>query len=336
MNTRRALIFIVLLSMCSFLSNARQNELKKKRLQLDKLHGEINRFEDQIKEKEKNEHATLELLDTYDRQATLLRKLIRKLHEEEESVQHDINETKQTVGELSGQVSFLKRHYANYVTAAYTSGPTYDLELLLSSKSLNQLLVRSEYLTRFSEQRRKDLSLIDTRRTELENQRARLEDELAQQQQLIEEKSREEGTFAHKMKKRKRMLADIRKDKKNYRREINRKIDAAKELEQIIAKLIEQDRLKKEREPKSKTLRPSETAQAAGAEDIKPEGAIQIQSHQGDNVGSDAVERSVGNGEQPRIACYQVEGDGQRNIDADQYQDMEQIFHHTSRSKISR
>jgi murein hydrolase activator len=241
------LVFLVFGSELLF-SVTGQDEIKKKQSELEKLRKDIDRFEEKIKERGKKEHSTLELLDTYDRQATLLRKLIDKLRAEEKSLQSDIDETKRSIYDLGGQLSFLKRHYANYVSIVYKYGRTYDLELLLSSKSFNQLLIRSEYLKRFSNQRKKDLDKIDSKRDNLEGQSLLLQKQLAEQRHLIAEKTIEETNLAIKMKKRKVILTEIRRDKKNYQREINRKIDAAKDLEQIIVRLIEEDRIKKEHE----------------------------------------------------------------------------------------
>ncbi|MBI3364224.1 MAG: peptidoglycan DD-metalloendopeptidase family protein [Ignavibacteriae bacterium] len=244
---------LILLAFGATIVRPQQDELKRKRSQLEKLRTEINKYEERIKEREKKEHATLDLLDTYDRQATLLRKLIGKLHDEEQSIEKDINETRNTIDELNSQASFLKRHYAQYVTAAYKFGRTYDLELLLASKSFNQMLVRAEYLKRFSEQRKRDLDKLDTRKSQMEQESEKLQSQLMQQRKLIDEKAKEESRLAAQAKKRKRMLTDIRKDKKNYQREMTRKLSAAKEMEQLIARLVDQDRARREREAKEKT-----------------------------------------------------------------------------------
>ena len=75
-------MFIVSALLCAS-GFARQDQIKKKQSQLQRLRKEINDYEKKIKEKEKKERATLDLLDSYDRQAVLLRKLIRNLQQEE-------------------------------------------------------------------------------------------------------------------------------------------------------------------------------------------------------------------------------------------------------------
>lgn len=267
----RRLLLAVLLASIALSSAAApiQDEIKKKQSQLQKLRKEIDGYEAKIKEREKKERATLELLDTYDRQAVLLRKLINKLHDQELLLQRDIEITRESIGSLNGRLSYLKKHYAKYVSAIYKTGRTYDLELLLSSKSLNQMLVRSEYLRRFSDQRKKDVQTINTRRTDLERQDELLRSQLAEQRKLIADKAEESGKLAAKMKKRKSMITEIRRDKKNFQKEITRKTQAARDMEQLISKLMESDRKKKElterkgKEPNAKSVERAPAARGA-------------------------------------------------------------------------
>ena len=244
-------LFIIVFLLASFLTHvataAIGDDIKKKQSQLENLRKEIDKYEKQINEKEKKEKATLELLDNYDRQSSLLRKLITKLHDKEILLQSDINTTMQSIRDLSGQLSFLKKHYANYVSTVYKYGKTYDLELLLSSRSFNQMLIRSEYMKRFSSQRKKDLDRIDDRRSNLEEQNTLLQKQLAEQRILIADKQKEEKKLSGKAVKRKKILTQIRKDKKNYKHELDRKKQDVRELEQIIAKLIEEEIAKKNR-----------------------------------------------------------------------------------------
>ncbi|MGA2624631.1 MAG: peptidoglycan DD-metalloendopeptidase family protein [Bacteroidota bacterium] len=225
-----------------------EDNIKSKQAELTKLREEIEQYEEKIKEHEKKEHATLELLDTYDRQETLLRKLVGELRKEERTLQGNIDDTKRSIQELGGQVSYLKRNYASYVSNVYRYGRTYDLELLLTSKSLNQVLVRAEYLRRFSDQRKKDLDKITTKCEAIEEENLKLQRQLVEQRQLITDKAAEEKKLQDQMKKRKKMLATIRRDKKMLRQDADRTLAAAQELEQLISKLIEQERIRKARE----------------------------------------------------------------------------------------
>ncbi len=225
-----------------------EDELKRKQEELANLRKEIDIYDERIKENELREIRTLELLDNFDRQALLLKKLIVSLHDDEKKLHQNIEGTRSAIVELGGQIVSLKQHYANYVQSAYKYGRTHDLELLLSSRSLNQMYIRAQYLQKFSQQRTRDLSKIGKKREIIKLENVMLQAQLMEQQQLITDKSHEEDRLQAKMRQRKQLLADIRKNKTNFRHEIDRKRAAAKDIEQIISRLIEEERLRKERE----------------------------------------------------------------------------------------
>ena len=244
--TYAALILLLVIAQDSGFSQ--QNEIRKKQAELEAIREQVRDFEEKIKGHQRNEKATLELLDMYDRKATLVRKLISKLRAEEKQLQTRIEGTRSTIAALEEQLAFLKKHYANYVSSVYRSGKIHDIELLLSSNSINQFYIRTEYLRRFTDQRQKDAEKIDTKKQEIEETQARLQQQLTEERRLIAEKGAEEDRLAAVVTERKDVLVQIRKDKKLVQREMERKLKAAKELEGIIARLIEEDRIRKERE----------------------------------------------------------------------------------------
>jgi len=118
----------------------------------------------------------------------------------------------------------------------------YDMELLFTSRSINQVLLRSAYLKRFSEQRKKDVHKIFEKRDDAEEQRLLLQRQLAEQRELIASKRSEEHKLMERAERRKKLLTELRKDKKQLRQEVERAKNAAKELEQLISQLIEEER----------------------------------------------------------------------------------------------
>jgi septal ring factor EnvC (AmiA/AmiB activator) len=241
-----ALVVVVLVfSLPSRAGESRQDEITSKQAELSKLRKEIERYETKIKEHEKNESATLDLMDTYDRQANLLRKLIRKLQDHGRRLQKEIDSTRRSMADLSGQMTTLKEEYARYAASAYRYGRTHDLELLISSRSLNQALVRAEYLKKFSDKRRTDLDQIVSKRESVEDRNERLQRQLAEQRALLSTKAKEEARLDARLKKRKQVLASIRRDKNVVRQEMQRRVKEGEKLERIIADLIEKERSRK-------------------------------------------------------------------------------------------
>ncbi len=245
---------------------ANQSDLKKKDQQLKRLRAEIQRYEQQIEESEKKEKATLGRLDIIEKKANLVRSLIAELRAEERQISASIESTRENVSQLEKQLRFLKNHYANYVTSVYKYGKVYDLETILSSNSINQLYIRIEYLRRFSDQRKKDLSKIVKKKEQIEIEYSTLQEKLSMEQQLISEKIKEENSLNKTKNRRKNVLNDIRQDKSQLKKELTRKISAAKQLENIIADLIEQERIKKEKAEREERERKARIARERAAQ----------------------------------------------------------------------
>jgi murein DD-endopeptidase MepM/ murein hydrolase activator NlpD len=90
--------------------------------------------------------------------------------------------------------------------------------------------------------------VIAAKRKQVEDTQAQLHIQLSEEQRVLAEKGNEENRLTDLAAERRDALIRIRKDKKNVQREIDRQIRAAKELEGIIAQLIEADRIRKEKE----------------------------------------------------------------------------------------
>lgn len=238
---------VVLLTAGVSLLGSNQTDLKKSNQQLKRLRSEIEKYEKQIQESEKKEKSTLHRLDIIEKKANLVRQLLSELREEEQLIRSSIESTRGTVDQLEKQLAFLKNHYAQYVASVYKYGKVYDLETILSSNSINQLYIRIEYLKRFSDQRKKDLEKIAVKKEQIEIQHSTLQEKLSTEQQLISEKIKEENSLNRTKQLRRNALQDIRNDKSQLKKELTRKISAAKQLENLIANLIEQERIRKEK-----------------------------------------------------------------------------------------
>ena len=243
-----------------------EREIKQKENELQKLRSDIQAYEKKLRESDKKEKVTLEHLDNLERQSILIRQLIQKLREEELGMTTEIDTAKTTIASLEGQLQFLKSHYANYVCSVYKHGRVYDLELLFSSQSINQLSIRIQYLKSFSEQRAKDLKEIDESKVVLEQKNEQLQVKPLSERQLLIEKTREEENLKRTFSRRQTVLKKIRKNKKTYQKELNRKMGAFQQIEKLIADLIEKEQIRKEREETERRER--ELAEAREREQV--------------------------------------------------------------------
>ncbi len=223
------------------------DEIKKRQAELETLRDQIKTYEERIARQTTTESTTLELLDSYDKKGTLLRRLLSQLRREEVELQKTIGTTREELESLGRELQFLRDQYARYVVSVYAGGPERDMELLLASRSLNQASIRNEYLKRFAAQRKADVGRILAKRSEIEEVEARAQQELTEERRLIAEKGAEEERLASLAEDRRTLLNRIRRDKSQLQREIERKNRAARDLEGMITRLIESERAREER-----------------------------------------------------------------------------------------
>ena len=214
MNGRTLLIalFALLFIVCTPRVTA-QEELQRKQDELETLRSQIRALEEKVKVQQQNEAEALELLDSYDNKATLLRKLISRLKADERQLQTRIDTTRRSTRSMEAQLAFLKDHYAKHVRSVYKSGRTFDTELLFISSSVEEFIARNEYLKRFSEQRINDARRIERKQKQLSEVQARAEKELSEERRLLAEKGAEEDRLAVLAAERRDALTRIRKDK---------------------------------------------------------------------------------------------------------------------------
>lgn len=241
-------IWFVLFSVIMF---AGETDIKKKQNELQKLQKEIDLWEQKLENRQKKEKATLELLDSYDQQLIILRKLVKNLRDSQKQLEREIEITKSKIAEHEKKLDFIKKQYTRYVINAYKHGKIYDLELLITAKSYNQLLVRSKYLQKFSEYRKRDIEKIGEQFEQLKAQQNILENQLADLNKILQNKATEEKRLIARTEERKKILTQIKKDKQNFEKELDRKRKAVKDLENLISKLIEEEDRKKEKDIKT-------------------------------------------------------------------------------------
>ncbi len=253
--SRTLLIMLALVSILATAQQRGEKEIKKKERELQKLRNDIQSYETKIRRNEAREKSTLDVLDDLENQSDLIRKLVGSLKDEESDITDEIQQTRASIADLEQQLQHLRSQYAGYICSMYKHGRIYDLELLFSSQSVNQLSIRTEYLKKFSDRRAKDLGEIQQKKTDLEQENERLEHSLNTQHQLLTEKSHEERNLKEKLSDKKALLRSIRKNKVTYRKALARKNEAADQVKAMIADLIDKEEQRKQQEAEAERQR---------------------------------------------------------------------------------
>lgn len=250
-------LIIFIFSLLSLDYFPQDNELNTKKKELSSLKSEISSLEKLIQSKSKKEKETYTILQNYDKQSFLLNKIINQYRSEQKLKEEQIANTKKNIKFLEEEIKKLQLNYSKYVNAVYRKRISSNLAVLFDSESISQAVRRIFYLKKFSERREKDLIKFENKKTELLAAKQQLEIDKADMDLLIKEKSAEEKLLSSKILVRKKVLAALRNDKNELKKELDAKKKSEISIRNIIAKLSE-EKLKREREEKEKLKKVNE------------------------------------------------------------------------------
>ncbi len=235
------IFFIFTLSLHPKLS-AQQEQINNRKQELNKIKNEIAILEEEIGKEEVREKETIKVLENYNKQSFLLNKVISNYRNEEKQKQKQIDKSNRTINSIEAEIQGLKQNYAKYVVAIYKKGSLSEFESILDAESLQQALLRIQYLKKFSDKREKDLELLQTKKIELIEAKVLLQKEINDKKLLAEQKKAEEKMLNLKLGERKEILKSIRQDKSKLKAALDSKKEAQTKINNLIAKLIEEEK----------------------------------------------------------------------------------------------
>ena len=216
-------------------------------------------LEEELNKKTEKEKESFEVLENYNKQNYLLRKLIKKLKAGEKAKQTEIDQSNFKIKSIENQIVELRKNYSRYVTAIYKYGSTNELVSLLDAESFEQALLRYKYLKKFSEKRSKDLENYQNSIESLNILKSTLLREKQEKKLLVEQKLSEENGLEAKQQDKRKILNAIKNDKTSLKEELEAKRSSEIKIKQMITKLIvDAERKRKEEERLSKLNQTSE------------------------------------------------------------------------------
>lgn len=204
---------------------------------LSELKQQIEEDQRRLVETTEAERATMETLQSLDRQIALREELIRNYQRRVRQITHESDTLRNSLTDLESDLGRLKQQYATRATHAYKYGRMHDLALIFSSKSINQMLVRVRYLHRFADKRRTKLSEILRKGDELRTRRTELEEVLARNELLLREAENEQRNLGQLQQNRRRVITELRQQRSSIERSIEESQASAHELESRIREL---------------------------------------------------------------------------------------------------
>jgi len=204
--------------------------------QLEQLRQRIARLQQQVAAFEKSESSALEFLRTLDEQIDLTSRLIGQVKRQEQAKRVNIAAIERTLQQTGGELQRLRDLAARRVVYFYKYGRMREIELLLASTSVHQVLQWTEFQRRLSDNDRRIIAGIARKRENIAKQRGLMAVELAEQQRILAEKQREESTLKQGRRQRQEVLRKVRKDKAYYQMQLAESQRAAERIKELIAR----------------------------------------------------------------------------------------------------
>lgn len=233
------IFIIILLSLCSIIL-AQSQQLESKQEELSKVKEEINNLEKELQQRTKKEKESTEAFENIGRQNFLMTKLISTLRRDENQKQSEIDVQIEKIKSIENEIKILQHNYSKYVVANYKYGTYTEWESVFDAASVQQAILRVEYLKRFSKKRENDLNRLNENKMNLIAAKEKLLKEIELKKILTDEKIAEEKVLEKKLNERKKILTALKKDKKKLTNRINEKRKAEKQIKNLITKLVEE------------------------------------------------------------------------------------------------
>ena len=157
------------------------------------------------------------------------------------------------------ELTLTQNTLSNIIYQTYVWKNTYNESFfLISSDDLNQLYKRKQYLNQLALNRKNHLLKIKIIKTELENKKQNLinkkdllKQEIKQKEQLFAEKKTENKILEEEKNNNSKIISEIKLNEQHYRNKLDQQKIEAKEIDEQIKKIIEEE-IRKSREEAEK------------------------------------------------------------------------------------
>ena len=234
--TRLIKNLILILSFVAFFSFQSKAQDKIPNSRLEGIRLELSKYRQKLEDQKQKEISTLEQLQVIDREINLMHKFTRQLRHEEIQLKRSIVASNNELLGLQDEFKIQKAIFSNRVVNFYKRRKLGDLEVLLTAKSFNQVIVWVKYIQKVTEaDKRRVLSLQD-KKLDIEHTNKLNKAKLDAHEKILAEKNTEESRLQSKKSDKENILATVRNDTRFIAQRIEEYKLAAKEIERFLVR----------------------------------------------------------------------------------------------------
>lgn len=247
-----SLLFIFLFS--HFLTAQTYNEKRQEilnkqtntRAEINVLDARIKTYQVRIEQTENKFTESYRQFDNLNRLISLQDNKITNLVREQKQIIEEINLTEGEILLREKELSQLKEKLRDILLYTYKNGRNSNLELIVTASSINQMIVRSYYLLKLEEQKKKQAQQISVRQIELEDVKENLEESMLKNDRILGEIRAGKVELSSQQSIQRNNVERIRAENTDLKTELRKYRLQRENLETSFASLIsEEDELRK-------------------------------------------------------------------------------------------
>lgn len=236
-NKERIIVFVSLLLAFLFIKAAYDEVVTDKNKQLDIAQKDIDDSRSKIRDNSYKMSALEYQEDSVQAAIMTLDNFLKEYNDQRFLSPEEIAIETNMVLFLESDVDNIQQSFKNKIINLYKHGKNYELELLMSSKSPNEYLRRNQYLQKFSQNRKRELRELQSKKFLLEEKKKMLKLSISSQRFYIESKRNERSQLNDKLQQLKNRKAEIDQDNTVNLESINRKHYEISNIKSFISNL---------------------------------------------------------------------------------------------------
>lgn len=176
-----------------------------------------------------------------ERVIALQQEQIRQMNREQQQITQEIQLVQENLKAQEEKLNRLIEEYKETLIFLYKNGRSTELALLLSSESVNQLLVRSYYLGKFDEYQQEQVRQIELVQENLEQSKIDLEQTQTRNEEALAEIRQETESLQERRTTQNRNIEALRRDRNNLQEQIAQREQQLTELSETLDNLIAEE-----------------------------------------------------------------------------------------------
>ena len=231
-------------------------EIENRSKELEQIRKEITENRKKIDQLSKEERDNLRSLRAVEKDVGLTERLLRKLEDQERDIEKQLTTERFVHGEVSSELEHMQEILAGRARAMYKRGATAEMELLASSRSFRDLLVRARFISILLDSDRRLIHETRERRAEVEQTVETLERRQEDVSAVRSEKESTRQSLNAKRKQRESATKRVRDQKASYEQAVRELERASAQISSLIARLEQERKAREEAQRRGEPVEP--------------------------------------------------------------------------------